>query len=332
MTVLCNARCGNLFAKLSLATFILFGSFRLEGQMTEQKSYIVTDYLLYFPQGYDSTRNDKWPLLIYLHGAGLRERSLQGLKDDYMAWHLNHDKALPFIVVCPLCNSGGWNPAFLDFFLEDLVHKFRIYLTGHSMGGFGTWNWALSEPGKFAAIAPVSGCSSTIDFASAWKLRNMPVWVFHGAKDDIVDIECNKQMVDELNKVSHKVKFYIYPDRGHDTWAQTFSNDELYKWMLEQDRRNNYPVSVNLAPEVCRSYCGKYLAHRDTLTVGYTGVNLFLEFSGNQRINLIAESETIFSFKENPSEGIEFQKEGQTIKGFMVLDESKTWVAKLGLK
>ena len=88
--------------------------------------------------------------MIYLHGAGLMDRSIAGLKNDYIPYHLEHDKVLPFIVVSPVCKTNGWDVTILNFLLEDVVHKFnvdenKIYLTGHSMGGFGTWDWAMTR-------------------------------------------------------------------------------------------------------------------------------------------------------------------------------------------
>jgi len=325
----------NTFFTLS---FLLLNSINpVNAQQTEQQAVIKTDYLIYLPPDYNADPDKKWPMMIYLHGAGLMDRSIAGLKNDYIPWHLDHDKVLPFIVVSPVCKTNGWDVTILNFLLEDVIHKFnvdedKIYLTGHSMGGFGTWDWVMMNPDKFAAIVPVSGCSRSRDNISAWKLRNMPVWVFHGETDNIVGIQCNTEMVNELRKFSQKVKFTVYPKRGHDTWEQTYTNDEMFKWLAEQDRKNNIPVAVNLDEKIYKSYSGRYLIEKDTLTIGYAGKKLFVQPSGGRQRNLVPESELIFSFEGNPFFGIMFQKENDKITGFNILDNTKKFAGRIGQK
>jgi poly(3-hydroxybutyrate) depolymerase len=309
----------------------------VNAQQTEQQAVIKTDYLVYLPAGYNAEAGKKWPVMFYLHGAGLKDRSIEGLRNDYIPWHLDHDKALPFIVVSPVCRTNGWDVTILNFLLEDVISKFkvdedRIFVTGHSMGGFGTWDWAIEDPGRFAAIAPVSGCSNSRDSISAWKLRNLPIWVFHGETDNIVGIGCNTEMVNELKKFSTKVKFTVYPNRGHDTWEQTYTNDELFSWMAEQDRKNNIPVAVNLDEKIYKSYSGLYLLDNDTLAIGYAGKKLFVQPSGGEQVNLLPESELIFSIEENPSFGIMFHKEKGKITGFNLLDNTKRFARRIDLK
>jgi hypothetical protein len=276
-------------------------------------------------------------MMIYLHGAGLKDRSLEGLKSDYLPWRLEHDKVLPFIVVSPVCKTNGWNVAILNFLLEDLISKFhvdenKIFLTGHSMGGFGTWDWAVENPEKFAAIVPVSGCCNSRDSISAWKLRNLPIWVFHGEIDKIVDIQCNIEMVKELGKFGHKATITIYPGRGHDTWEQTYSNDNMFKWLLEQDRKKNVPLPVSLDKDLYQSYAGQYIIDLDTITLGYSGENLYIKSQAGDQINLISESDRIFSFKENPSVGIKFQKDNDKLTGFIILGNGNKFARRMDHK
>jgi len=306
----------------------------INAQQVEQQSVIKTDYLVYFPPAYNQDTAKKWPMMIYLHGAGLKDRSIEGLKEDYLPWHLSNGKVLPFIVVSPVCKTNGWNVTILNFLYEDLIHKFnvdkdRICLTGHSMGGFGTWDWAIENPEKFAAIVPVSGCSSSADSISAWKLRNMPVWVFHGDNDKVVGIECNIEMVKELEKYDHKVKFTIYPGRGHDTWEQTYTNDEMFKWLTDQDRKKNLPVRVQLDKGLYGKYSGQYILGEDTITVGSTVENLYIQPAAGDHINLIAESELIFSLEDNPSVGIMFRKKDNAVTGFVILDSRERFARRI---
>jgi hypothetical protein len=330
-----SKRPGSTILKISLITLLLVSSIKqVSAQQIEQQSIIETDYLIYFPPGYKSEPGKKWPLLIYLHGAGLMDRSIGGLKNDYMPWHLEHDKVLPFVVVSPVCKTNGWNVTILNFLLEDILHKFnidedKVCLTGHSMGGFGTWEWAVMNPEKFAAIAPVSGCSNSIDYISAWKLRNTPIWVFHGETDKIVGIQCNIDMVNELRKFSNKVKFTVYPGRGHDTWEQTYTNDDLFKWMLQQDRKNNGPVPVNSDKAIYKSYPGQYLFNGDTLKIGFNGKKYILQPPDGEQISLVPESEFVFSFEVDPHIGILFQWEQDEVTGFSILDKGRSFATRL---
>ena len=109
----------------------------------------------------------------------------------------------------------------------------RIYLTGLSMGGFGTWDWAAAEPRRFAALVPICGFG---DPRFAGRLKNVPVWVFHGAKDTAVPLAGSEEIVKALEKMGAKPKFTVYPEAGHDSWTETYNNPELYKWLLEQKR------------------------------------------------------------------------------------------------
>ncbi len=316
---------GYLLIRFMLILSIVIQAVPTNAQLVEQQAVIKTDYLIYFPPGYSQDTAKKWPVMIYLHGAGLKDRTIEGLKEDYLPWHLSRDKVLQFIVVSPVCRTNGWNITLLNSLYEDIIHKFhvdtdKIYLTGHSMGGFGTWDWATGNPEKFAAIVPVSGCSSSTDSITAWKLRNMPIWVFHGDNDKVVGIECNIEMVKELEKYNHRVKFTIYPGRGHDTWEQTYTNDEMFKWLLDQDRKKNNPVQVHLDKAIYKKYSGQYILDEDTITVGSTGESLYLKPSAGDHIDLLAESELTFSLEDNPSVGIMFRKKNGAVTGFVILD------------
>jgi predicted peptidase len=113
------------------------------------------------------------------------------------------------------------------------VDKKRIYLTGLSMGGYGTWALAAAYPERFAAIAPICGGGSRI---MSLRLKDMPIWVFHGAKDKVVSIEESEEMVKAIRNRGGNVKFTIYPDAGHDSWTESYNNQELYDWFLEHSK------------------------------------------------------------------------------------------------
>lgn len=98
------------------------------------------------------------------------------------------------------------------------------------MGGFGTWSLAQAHPERFAAIAPVCGGGIA---RTACKLKDIPVWAFHGAKDPVVRVEESKKMVDAVNDCGGNAKLTIYPESGHDSWTETYNNPALYEWFLE---------------------------------------------------------------------------------------------------
>ena len=129
-----------------------------------------------------------------------------------------------------------WNTDILSALLDEIeenyrVDKNRIYVTGLSMGGHGTWSLAIAQPNRFAAIAPVCGWSVP---SVACTIKDIPIWVFHGAKDVVVPIAASEQMVEKLKSCGANVKFTVYPEANHDAWTETYNNEELYKWFLEQ--------------------------------------------------------------------------------------------------
>jgi predicted peptidase len=117
------------------------------------------------------------------------------------------------------------------------VDKNRIYVTGLSMGGQGTWTLALSQPNRFAAIAPVCGWTDSWEVC---KISRIPTWVFHGAKDNVVPVTESQEMVKALENCGAKeVKLTIYPEANHDSWTETYNNPELYNWLLSHSLKNN---------------------------------------------------------------------------------------------
>src|SRR5207244_11539205 len=116
----------------------------------------------------------------------------------------------------------------------------RVYLTGISMGGFASWSLAATYPERFAAVAPICGGGNVIDLllparGKEASLKSLPIWAFHGAKDTTVKLEESQRMVDAFNKAGNdNVKLTIYPEAPHNSWTETYNNDELYNWFLQQ--------------------------------------------------------------------------------------------------
>jgi len=202
---------------------------------------ISLNYLLYLPENYDQNKN--YPLIVFLHGAGERGDNLELVKKHGIPKIVETEQNFQFIVVSPQCPKNSWWAMFSEELFELLknieddysIDKNRIYLTGLSMGGFGTWDMAVKYPNKFAAIAPI--CGGLEDTDEVRKLVHIPIWVFHGAKDAVVPIKASEELVDVLKECGGNVQFTIYPELEHDSWTETYNNPKLCEWFLKQERK-----------------------------------------------------------------------------------------------
>ncbi len=196
---------------------------------------ITMHYLIYLPENYDGTK--PMPLLLFLHGAGERGDDIELVKKHGPPKLIAQGKHFPFIVVSPQCPKGRfWDARSLSTLLDNIEQNYavdssRIYVTGLSMGGFGTWALAAYAPERFAAIAPICGGGEKF-----WvrKLTHLPIWAFHGEKDSVVPPHRTTELVEQLKKLGGNVKLTLYPDAGHDSWTATYDNPELYEWFLKQ--------------------------------------------------------------------------------------------------
>lgn len=199
------------------------------------KKTVSARFLLYLPEGFaDDGR--RWPLIVFLHGAGERGSDLERVKIHGPPKIVEGKTDFPFIVVSPQAEAGRSFDGdavigLLDEVLRQLpVDEDRIYLTGLSMGGFSAWAWATQEPGRFAAIAPIAAGWSTED---ACKVKGVPIWAFHGAKDAVVPVGPHQEMIDAVNACGGDAKMTVYPDADHDSWTAAYANPELYEWFLQ---------------------------------------------------------------------------------------------------
>ncbi len=198
-------------------------------------------YLLFLPRGYAKESQKRWPLILFLHGAGERGDDVERVKIHGVIKVAEKQPDFPFIVVAPQCPEDSWwdrqidtLTALLDEILADYkVDPDRVYVTGLSMGGFGAWALAIEHPERFAAIAPICGRGNPF---AASRLKDLPAWVFHGAKDTVVPIRYSEEMVASIKACGGDVKFTVYPDAEHDSWTETYNNPELYKWFLQHKR------------------------------------------------------------------------------------------------
>lgn len=249
----------------AIAIVVLFGSYKAKAQkeeLFEKKEFYAKlgdtlKYRLLSPENFDPLK--KYPLVIFLHGAGERgnDNEMQltnGVKN--FATDVNREKH-PCFVVAPQCAEGfrwvetDWKLtshvmpatpsvymiktiALLDSMCKlSYIDTNRIYITGMSMGGFGTWDAISRWPHKFAAAIPVCGGADT---SKASLINDIPIWVFHGALDKVVLTSRSRDMVAALKKAGGNPLYTEYPDMAHGIWAKTYANPELYEWLFKQSR------------------------------------------------------------------------------------------------
>lgn len=195
-------------------------------------------YVKYLPKDFDT--NKKYPLVFFLHGAGERGDDLDmAMRHGYMKYVRENGAEYPFICIAPQCPRGkywGCYTESLNAFLEDMmdelpVDRNRVYLTGFSMGGTGTWMLAMAYPEKFAAIAPICG---TGIYWNAGAVAHLPIFMYHGDCDNIVPVTESVKMLESVNKRGGNAKLKICYGVGHNAWDYAYTDEELMNWLLEQ--------------------------------------------------------------------------------------------------
>ena len=204
-------------------------------------------YQLFIPRAFPQTRATSkadtkggWPLLIFLHGSGERGDDIARVKVHGPPKQADADADFPFILISPLLPADqDWDIAKLDRIVDHALATLpidpeRVYLTGLSRGGHATWRWAAAEPDRFAAIAPVAG-RGVPDTACA--LKDIPVWAFHGDRDDVVIPEGSFAMARAIRACGgQRSRLTIYPDLGHNAWDPAYADPALYLWLLSHRR------------------------------------------------------------------------------------------------
>ncbi len=316
-----------------LVTILALSVFFSRSQQTAEKYVQVTQYLLYLPDGYTTDTAKRWPLMIFLHGSGEAGTDLNKVKTWGPPKLIEAGKKFPFIVVSPQAPPNtGWAAEVLRAMLNDVKQKYRVdndrvYLTGLSMGGFGTWNYSEKFPDDLAAIVPICGGG---DVSKVWQLRHMPIWCFHGAKDDVVPPSSSQQMVDALRKYNPGVRFTLYPDLNHNSWEVTYNNDSLYTWLLSQKKFRYTPT--NVSQQILQEYVGAYVnAKHDTIRMAIENEKLYA-LPPHEKVELKASSKTNFYWDDNSTNEVQFilNKE-QKVNGFVVMGGEMDEFTKLPL-
>jgi predicted peptidase len=204
-------------------------------------------YVLFVPHDYK--KGTPTPTILFLHGAGETKGGKKmpvevGIGPDIK----KREKSFPFITIIPQAPVRGWQAggqsAKMALGILDQVEKEytvdpkRVYLTGLSMGGFGTWSLAAEMPDKWAAIVPIcGGVRGNTQKETAEKIKSIPTWVFHGDKDPAVPVQQSRDMVEAIKKAGGEPKYTEYPGVAHNSWEKAYDTDELYEWLLKQKKK-----------------------------------------------------------------------------------------------
>jgi len=207
-------------------------------------------YLLFLPKDYSGKAAKRWPLLLFLHGAGERGTDVWRANIHGPIKYAAEHPDFPFILVSPLCpEDQTWSNELLLPLLEQISNQYkvdarRVYLTGLSMGGYGTWTLAVAAPERFAAVAPICGGGDALPLLLAAKgfsspakkqaLQSLSIWAFHGGKDTVVPLSESERMVKAAKDLgAQEVKLTVYPEATHNSWAETYNKPKLYEWFLQ---------------------------------------------------------------------------------------------------
>ena len=200
-------------------------------------------YVVFVPQDYDGKK--EYPVILFLHGSGETKGGSKAPVEVGIGPAIQkQEKTFPFITVIPQSEKRTWKADSDDAKralaeLDEVMKAYktdpkRVYLTGLSMGGYGTWSLAAAHPDRWAAIVPVCGGG---DPKAADKIKDIPTWVFHGDKDTAVKVERSREMVEALKAAGGKPKYTEYPGVGHNSWDAAYGEKELFPWLLEQKKK-----------------------------------------------------------------------------------------------
>lgn len=220
----------------------------------------VSRFVVYVP--YDYTPDKAWPMIVFLHGAG--ERGSDGLIQSEVGIGTavrRYSDRFPAIVVMPQCPDDKlWDMAAPQIeaamkrtFEEYRIDEDRLYLTGLSMGGYGTWIWGALNADRFAALMPICGGGRMEDLAMLSgeeapaeavpfeerikRLATVPIWAFHGADDEAVPAARSREMVELVKQAGGDVHYTEFEKTGHDSWTQAYAHEEAIRWLFEQRKK-----------------------------------------------------------------------------------------------
>ncbi len=260
-------------------------------------------YLLYQPKSYFTNQREELPLVVFLHGRGERGNNLEMLKRQALPKMIAEENTeFPFIMIAPQLpeSEEEWYTKDLMTLIEEIESEYsidedRIYLTGISLGGSGVWKVATEFPDKFAALIPISGWG---DASKICRLLNANVWAFHGGKDTLILPERTLEIVERLQYCNSTTWFTIYPNAKHDAWTETYHNENVINWMLEQrNKKFKEKESKNKKPKHTKSDPLKILVIGDSIGISISwGINEFVQANYHLTMDNFAKVSTGLSY------------------------------------
>ena len=209
----------------------------------EVKRFERMDYMIRYPNGY--REGERYPVIVNLHGAGTRGSTIDQMTEQCCFRSTADMRDFPFVIVAPLSYTNTWFDMYetLVRFVKAVYYapycdSTRFYLMGGSMGGYTVWQLGMSLPEYIAAMVPICGGGM---YWNAGRLKDVPVWAFHGAKDTTVFCEESVKMVEAVNRRGGCARLTVYPENGHDAWSDTYPNPAVYEWLLSHRKTETLP-------------------------------------------------------------------------------------------
>lgn len=206
------------------------------------KTEIVTTHELNYALHLPVNTKEKKPLIIFLHGSGEKGTDIELVKMHGPFKYLKSNE-LDAFVLAPQCpDNEYWDSEVLYQLIlkiqkENNIDANRIYLTGLSMGGWGAWNLAFAHPEMFAALVPIAGFVDRVPMIENCKIASIPIRIFHGLVDDVVDVNYSIAIYKKLKPCNSNIELTIFDDAGHDSWTRVYDNKEIYDWMFKQTKK-----------------------------------------------------------------------------------------------
>lgn len=224
-----------MYKRITIILLYILFVLSLQAQHEKRvKPRVLYHYLIYFPESYKNHPDSLYPLILYLHGGSHRGNNLELIKEWGPPKLIAEGKQFDFIIVSPQCPANKlWiTENWFEPLMMDLVSKYRIdtsnvYVTGISMGGFGTWQVAMDFPGRISGIVPL--CGSCADSLNICNIRHIPVWAIHGVTDGLVRVIHTDRLVNRLKKCGGNVKYSRLENRHHGIW-NLYDTDDIYAW------------------------------------------------------------------------------------------------------
>ena len=315
-------------------------------------------YNVYLPEEWNARQ--KWPVILFLHGSG--ERGTDGLDQTQVglpAALRAHPERWPFVVVMPQVpfSHHHWtDPDMMDVAMAALnteMKEFRgdpqrVYLTGLSLGGYGTWELARTHPGRFAAIAPVCGGIFWSYAPDRWRqpglaeeyakaIGRTPVWMFHGLDDPVVAPKQSEIMFEAIKAEHGDVRLWEYAGWRHNVWEKAYAEPDLPRWLLAHSLARSasnpvyaertlvpvHPVPAVVSPAIYDAYVGEYMDSGVTqVTILRQGDGLFARNRIGETSELLPENATTFFYPHGGPSRIVFEKDGSgQVRGILFRDD-----------